>query len=142
MENNDKTSFQYFQACSQPVAVITHTKLLVSAYLSLEGGCLQVRGTHTVCLVPREYIIMVITLPQRKRGVHLLEPVKRFKGHHYSFQTNSADSLCQLGENPCFKANFKSQMRCAYFNTCSGFKIHLNEVICRGLHHHVEHKLD
>lgn len=33
-------------------------------------------------------------------------------------------------------------MWCIYFIPCAGFKIHLNEVICKGLHHHVEYKLD
>lgn len=56
-----------------------------------------------MCLVPREYIIMVITLPQRKRGVHLLEPVKRFKGHHYSFRQTQQTACVSWVKIPVLK---------------------------------------
>lgn len=61
-------------------------------------------------------------------------------------QTKTTVKARKLCENPCFKANFKQgfwvkNVICLPI-TSAGCKIHLNEVICKGLHHHVEYKLD
>ena len=96
---------------------------------------------------------MVITLWQRKEKVHSLSLVNRFKEHHYLLRGTfrrqlKLKSSCRIRSvkipvlKPISNGDFSVTNVTCLPITSPGFKIHLNEVICKGLHHSIEYKLD
>lgn len=76
--------------------------------------------------------------------------VRRFKGHRRQLRSARSRTAAKAGKAgrirrvkiPGFWSQFQAGISESPITSAGALKIHLNEVICKGLHHRVEYKLD